>query len=46
MVQAVGAMLILLGAIAWHIASSASGKTFNKVTDVWGEFLHVMNGQK
>lgn len=46
MIQAAGAFLVLLGAIAWHIASSSSGKTFTKVTDIWGEFLQVMTGSK
>lgn len=42
MVQAAGALLVLIGAVAWHIASS--GKV-NGIADIWNDFLKTMQGK-
>jgi len=42
MVQAMGALLILIGCIMWHVASS--NKPVHNVSDVWNDMLHTMSG--
>jgi hypothetical protein len=44
MIQGVGGMLVLIGAIMWHIASS---KVYPKsgIADVWNDFIQVMQGK-
>lgn len=43
MVQAIGAVLILFGALAWHIASS--GTEIHNITDLWDDFMLTMQGK-
>lgn len=42
MVQAAGALLVLIGAVAWHIASSGN---VNGIGDIWNDFLKTMQGE-
>lgn len=42
MVQAVGAILVVFGAVAWHIASSGQA---GSLSDIWNDFLKVMRGE-
>lgn len=44
MVQAIGAVLVLIGAMAWHIAHAAKGQ-IKTVGDVWDDYLKVMQGK-
>lgn len=43
MVQAIGAVLMLAGAMAWHVASS--GTEIHNINDVWNDFLKTMRGE-
>lgn len=42
MIQGIGAVLMLLGCIMWHIASQ--NKPLHSVADMWDEFNTVIFG--
>lgn len=44
MVQAIGAVLVLIGALAWHVA--ASDTEIHGVSDIWNDYLLTMQGKK
>lgn len=44
MKQAIGALLIIFGAMSIHIAASGAGG-FNSFGNIWDDFLKVMHGE-
>lgn len=42
MTQAIGAFLVLIGAMMWHIASAHM--PHHNVTDIWNDFLKIARG--